>query len=281
MSVHSTSEGHELGDDPLADVGHRLRWANSDGKAANDLSNWFVETGAYAIWVEHEGDRWQATFRRLCDPTVEAEQLDNLARHLGSFLDHGRAVLNYAAYQLALLALREDPSLNGPDILRKDRLLPEKIEYPIVRCRKQFRGHNGIRNLPDKYRSAIEAVQPYNGQNQGLWMLQELAREYRHRVVHAAAIAPVEDLHHVLVNGQLVKTPDMEVIPRERLEDGDVILRFSLPNIEPDARVYPVVVLAVAIDHPLTRGLPCVRVLNQIRTDAEAALDAIEPLLTT
>jgi hypothetical protein len=279
MSLQSRPEGDELVDDPFAYVNVRIRWANSDGKAANELSEWFVNTGAYAIWVEHDGDRWRATFRRLCDPTVEKEKLDDLARHLGSFLDHSRAALNYAVYQLALLAIRENPALNSPETPRKERLVPETVEYPIVRTRKQFRYHNGIRNLPHKYRRAIEQVQPYDGKNQGLWILQELGREYRHRLVHSAAVAPVADMHHVLVNGALIATPDMTVCLHERLKDGDVILRFSLPGLEPGANVKPQIVLTVGIDHILTSGIPSLRVLNEIRTDAERALDAIEPLL--
>jgi hypothetical protein len=264
----STPVGDELdgtgGTDYLADVWQRLDWANADGQTFARLSKWFDETGAHGIWVEHDGDRWQATFRRLGDPAVEQEKLTELARVLGSFLEHSRAALNYTVYQLALLALRENPALNSPDLPGKERLRPEMVEYPIVRQREHFRSHNGIRNLPDKYRGIIEAKQPYDGRNQGLWMLNELAREYRHRVVHAAAISPIESMHHVLVNDQPIETPDMEIIPHERLKDGDVILRFSLPNLDTDARVYPVAALTVGIDHPLTRGLIGTGVLNEI-----------------
>jgi hypothetical protein len=186
------SESTPVGNEPdgdgtidyLADAGQRLEWANGDGQTFQAVSEWLIGTRAYAIWVEFEGNRWQATFRRIIDPAIEQEKLKDLALALGSFLEHSRAALNYAVYQLALLAIRNDPSLNSPELPRKDRLLPDKVEYPIVRSPDQFRGHNGIRNLPDEYRRVIEAKQPYNGQHNGLWMLQELAREYRHRVVH-------------------------------------------------------------------------------------------------
>jgi hypothetical protein len=278
--LESTPVGDELhGEgrpDYLADAWQRLEWANGDGQTFSDLGKWFMEASAYAIWVEHEGDRWQATFRRLCDPAVEQEKLTELARALGSFLDHSRAALNYVVYQLALLAIRENPALNSPDLPSRQRLRPETVEYPIVRKREHFGGHNGIRNLPDKYRDFIEAKQPYDGEDQRLWMLNELAREYRHRLVHAIAISPVENLHHVLVNGQIIATPDMEIIPHEHLKDGDVILRFSLPGIDPDAHVHPQVVITVGIDHPLGRGIVGTGVLNDISAVVGAVMAEAE-----
>jgi len=275
-----TPVGDELNGEPIpdyfADVGRRLEWANGDGQAFNDLSKSLRDTGAYGIWVEFEGDRWKATFRRLCDPAVEEEALTELAHVLGSFLEHSRAALNYAVYQLALLAIRENPALNDPALPGKDRLRPDTVEYPITRRQEDFSSHNGIRNLPEKYRGVIKAHQPYDGKNQGLRMLNELAREYRHRVVHAAAITPIEDMHHVLINDVPVPTLDMEIIPRERLEDGDVVLRFSLPDTYAGANVKPNVVIAVGIAHALTRGLDGTRVLNEIAGDVNAALDEIE-----
>ena len=274
--AESTPVGDEVVLGSFHDAGQRLAWANSDGQAFADVGKWLVDSGAYAMWVEHEGDRWQATFRRLCEPAIEAEKLDELARRLGSFLEHSRATLNYCAYQFALLALRKNPALNSPELRREDRLRPDKVECPIVRSREQFRGHSGVRNLPDEYRRVLDEIQPYDGRNESLWLLQELAREYRHRVVHPAAITPVKDMHHVLVNGVVVDTPDMEVIPHERLKDGDIVLRFSLPGIDPDAHVKPEVALTIGIDHALTRGLEGTGVLSRIIADVGAAMEIIE-----
>lgn len=262
----------ELGDDPFADARLRLRWANDDGQAFSELSKGFAESGAYAVHVQREDDCWQATWHRFIDPEVEAEAFAELTRRLGSFLDHTRAMLNYATYQLALLALRENPILQGD-------LNPESVEYPIFRDAELFKRQNRIKKLPHEHRDAIEAVQPYDGRYPGLWMLHELAREYRHRVVHATAILPAEDSYHLLVNGQLTQPTDLEIIPHERLEHGDVIMRFSLPGIDSDADVHPQVTITVGIDHVLCRELIGVSVLNQIRNDTEAVLDVIEPLL--
>jgi hypothetical protein len=94
--------------------------------------------------------------------------------------------------------------------------------------------------------------------------------------VHTAAILPVENLHHVLVNGQIVLTPDMEIIPRDRLEDGDVILRFALPGIDPHADVKPQVVIRVGIDHPRYSSMIGTRVLNDIRAVVAAVMIEVE-----
>jgi hypothetical protein len=271
MSEHMPI-GDEFGEDHLADAGQRLQWANDDGRAFGELSKWFGKTGAYAVHVQREGDRWQASWHRFIAPGVEAEKFTELARLLGSFLDHTRAALNYAAYQLALHALRQDPSLEGS-------LIPESVEFPIFRDPKLFKSQNRIKKLPQQHRDAIEAVQPYDGRYPGLGMLHELAREYRHRVVHATAILPAEDAYHVLVNGQLIEPTNLEVIPHQRLGHGDVVMRFSLPGIDADAHVYPQVAITVGIDHALCRELIGVGVLNQIRNDAEAAINTVELLI--
>ncbi len=261
----------ELGDDPLADANLRVRWANDDGQAFSDLSEWFKDTGAYAVHVQHQGDRWEATWHRFIEPSVEAEKFTQLARRLGSYLDNIRAALNYATYQLALRALRDDPSLAGD-------LNPESVEYPIFANPDDFRQKNRIKKLPEAYRDAIEAIQPYDGQYPGLWILHELAREFRHRVVHPTGILPAPDAFHVLVDGKRHSPTDLEVIPHDRLEHGDVVMRFTL-DVDPSADVYPQVAVAVGIDHVLCRELIGTGVLNQIRESAEPALDAIEAIL--
>ena len=268
----STPEGNELRDDPLADTWLRLRWANNDGQAFSDLGKWFAETSAYAVRVQREGDRWQATWHRFIEPSVEAEKFAELAKHLGSFLDHTRAALNYATYQLALHAIRQDPALQGD-------LIPDAVEFPIFRDPKGFKRQNRIKKLPQEHRDAIETVQPYDGRYPGLWVLHELAREYRHRVVHPAAILPAENAHLLLVNGKVTQPSDLEIIPHEHLEHGDVVMRFSLDTPDPNPDVHPYFATTVSIDHVLCRELIGVTVLNGIREDTEAALDVIEPLI--
>ena len=271
MSPQSTPEGNELAGNPFRDAWQRLTWANKDGQAFGLLSKWFSESDAYSVRVERDGDRWEASWHRNIEPEVEAEKFAELARLLGSFLDHTRAALNYATYQLALRALAEDPSLQGD-------LRPDATEFPIFRDPKTFKRDNRIKKLPQEHRDAIEAVQPYEGRYPGLWLLHELAREYRHRVVHPAGILPAEAAYHVLVNFMIVVPPDMEAIPHERVEHGDVLMRFSYSTTNPKPGVHPQVAVTVGIDHVLCRGLIGTSVLSQIRNDTQAALDAMEPL---
>jgi hypothetical protein len=84
----------------------------------------------------------------------------------------------------------------------------------------------------------------------------------------------------LVVNGQPTQPSDLEIIPHERLEHGDVIMRFSLDTTDPNPNVHPYFVTTVSIDHVLCRKLIGVSVLNQIRSDTEVVLDAIEPLLS-
>jgi hypothetical protein len=253
---------------PFADAWQRVEWADRDGEAFGELSKWFNDTGAYALYVQRDGDRWRATWHRFIEPDMEAEKFMELARLLGTFLDHLRACLNYAAYQLALHALRVDPSLKG-------KLIPERVEFPIFQDPKLFGKQNKIKELPKQYRRAIESVQPYDGRYPGLWMLHELAREYRHRVVHPTAIIPADDVPQFLVDGHAIDPPtDLEIIPHERLVHGDVVMHFSL-DVPPDAKVHPQLAIKVGIDHSLTRSLIGTGVLNKIAEDCDVALGAM------
>ena len=262
------NESTPVGDEaiyPFLDAGQRIEWADRDGEAFGELSKWFNDTSAYALFLQRHGDRWQATWHRFIEADVEAEKFKELARLLGSFLDHHRACLNYATYQLAEHAIRVDPSLKG-------ELVPDSVEFPIFQDPKLFRKQNRIKKLPQKYRDAIESVQPYDGRYPGLWMLHELAREYRHRVVHPTAIIPANTVPDFLVDGEPIEPPaDLELIPHERLVHGDEVLRFSL-DAAPDAKVHPKLAIKVGIDHPLTRSLIGTSVLNQIGTDTDTAL---------
>ncbi len=263
-----SSEGNQVGNGCLADAWQRLEWANSDGESFSAISKWFGEAGAYAVHVESDGNRWQARWHRFIEPEIEAEKFAELSRLLGSFLDHSRAALNYATYQLAKLAIREDPTLHGD-------LHPDAVEFPIFENSELFNGKNRIKKLPDKYRAAIETVQPYDGRNAGLWILHELSREYRHRVLHPTAILPAEDLYRVLVNGEIVMPPDLEIVAHERLEHGDVVMHFTLDTSDPSPAVHPQVAIAVGVDHVLCRGLIGTSVLNQIRHDVTPVLNVI------
>jgi hypothetical protein len=241
----------------LVDAWQRIEWANSDGKAVEMLIDTFHATDPYTIHIQPDNDRWKATFERTIDPAAEAVELTKIARSLGSFLDNTMAALNYLTYQLALLAIAEDPSLDGV-------LKPERVEFPIFRDRGLYRDYNRIEKLPDKYRLPIEDVQPYNGGHDGLWMLHELSRKYRHRLIHPIAVwAPAEFQG---IDG----VEDLEVVYRTKpLEHGDVILTFALGSRED---VNPKVAIAVGIDHPGCADRGAAGILQEI-------VDEVGPIL--
>jgi len=249
----------------LADTWQRFAWANDARQVFGELSGRLGQPGTDTIRTEHAGDRWEARFHRMIDPTDEAAIFDELARALGAFLDHTRAALNHAAYQLASLAIREDPTLAGT-------VNPGRIEFPIFTQRAVFNRYNRVKTLPERYRHALEALQPFDGQKQGLWILHVLAQESRHRVVHPVAIWPSEDLYNVWVDGQPIPASDVEVVPHDRLEDGDILMRVCIPGASSHSDVRSQVVVAVGIDHPLCRGRTGTAVLDRIRQEAAAAL---------
>ena len=123
---------------PLFDAGQRLDWADRDGAEFSALSKWFNETRAYSLLVHRDGDSWEAYWHRHIPAQVEAEKFTELAQRLGSFLDHSRAALNYATYQLALFALDRDPTLTG-------HLNPETVEFPIFDQPETFRQKNKVK----------------------------------------------------------------------------------------------------------------------------------------
>jgi len=82
--------------------------------------------------------------------------------------------------------------------------------------------------------------------------------------VNPALIWPVIGQHRVLVDGGQTSPSDVESIPPNRLQPGDVILRFSLPDVPPGTPVDPRVALSVGIDHPLCEGRAAVGVINEM-----------------
>ncbi len=77
----------------------------------------------------------------------------------------------------------------------------------------------------------------------------------------------VPEFYEVRVDGESCHPDDLEIVPHKRLEDGDIVLYFSLPFHNPYANVDPQVAAAVGIDHPLCRGVQGTSVLDQIRSD--------------
>jgi len=263
--------------DPLDDAWKRIDWAERHGQTLHTAVTEFSQSGAYAVGTKREGDRWRVSFHRLIDPSSEIQWFDRISNLLGAFLDGFRASLNYLAYEIALLAIREDPSLVSESLPYRDRLHPEWIEFPIFIKKAKYNDVNPIRKLPAKYRDAIEAVQPYDGDFEGLWMLQELAAQYRHRIVHPIAMLPFSDHYGILVNGDLVTDAEIELVPHDGpLKHGDVVMYFTV-DADADANVNPQVAISPGIDNPVCAGRQIIDVLNVIKADVGRVFRRIEP----
>jgi hypothetical protein len=145
-----------------------------------DRSVEFFRTEPYRLWAEWNGAQWEVRFHSRADAKAEVGALTALARLLGSFLDHARAALNYTAYQVALLAVRDDPSLLESPKEGGKPFRPDAAEFPIYKWEKLYRTDNRLKRLRSRYTDPIRAVQPYHGGHQALWILHELAAQYRH-----------------------------------------------------------------------------------------------------
>jgi len=264
---------------PLADAWLRVDWADMHGHLFRDRSVEFFQTEPYRLWAEWNGDQWDVRFHSRTDPDAEKRALTELARLLGGFLDHARAALNYTAFQVAWLAVRENPSLAEPPASGEAVFRPESVEFPIFTSQTLYKRQNRLKKLPAKYTEPIEAVQPYHGGHDVLWVLHELAAQYRHHVVHPAVVWPVHASHRVVVGGQEITADRIESFPRARLEPGEVLLRFNLEGVEIGVPVDPRVMLAAGIDHPLCEGREAVGLLNAIVKEVGDVMETIQQTL--
>jgi hypothetical protein len=186
-----------------------------DGRFDQDKLE-FTSTDPYLVYPQWEAERWEVSFRGPRDPAQEAENLTELSRLLGGFLDHAHAALNYTAYQVARLAIRENPYLTDPTTPDDQRVKSIPSDFPIYNSATLYRRDNRLKKLPSKYVDPIEAVQPYNGGHDPLWRLHTLAGEFRHRIVHPTMVWPVTGEHRLFVGGQRVSPSDVESIPRNQ-----------------------------------------------------------------
>lgn len=249
----------------LRDCWIRFDWAQDDCETLNALLHQLPETDTYSTWVRPQGDRWHARFRCLVDPLTEAQRLNPIARSLGSVFDNARSSLNYLAYQIALLALKEDPSLD---------IHPDAVEFPIFNDPEMFRRHNRVKKLSDGLRLRIEAVQPYHGTFPGLWILHELGREYRHRVIHPVAVFPIGDHHGIFRESVNAAISDLEIAYEGGvLQDGDELFSFAVSADDFQPNIAPPIQITVGIDHPLCRGKTLIGVLQTIMDDVVGVLN--------
>lgn len=246
----------------LNDAWKRLGWAHEHHLELFDAITEFQGKAPYMFRIDRHGTHAEAVFIRHVDPDEEARANIHFARLFGVFLDNCRAALNYAAYQLALLANQRNGD-SGPN--------PEVVEFPIYASRADLTGRNWFNKFPDDMQAALEAWQPYRG-HEGLWLLHQLGRKYRHRLIHPLAVVAFAEQSEVLVDGRPV---EVEVLCSDApLRDNDPVLRFPLQG-NPDAVLGPTIPIGVGIDDDTCRGRLATSVANLVMSDTADAMRAL------
>jgi len=271
----------------LMDCRRRLWWANANGESLATAMHAFMaptdRSYPHTIFVEIDGDRGRAVFKRTIDESDEWLARERFAQLIGQFLDNHRAALNYLAVELANLAVCENPSLADPNLGRNQQLHPDQIEFPIFAKAAKYREKNKVGKLPAKVRGAIESVQPCFGGDSGLWDLQVLSAEFRHRVVHPVAIAPVEQRFGVKLDGGFIDADFRVLTTGSPLEHDTEVMRFTIPESVPPERrndVEPNIAICASLDHPLCASRDCIDVVNGINRAVAGVMERFEAFFT-
>jgi hypothetical protein len=234
------------GDPPsLLDGRKRLWWSQDDMETLDRVLKEFRNADKQAIYVKLEGPRGKAYLHGDVSPPPELERL------VCNILQDFSAALNYLAYQLAVL----DTGTNPPP-------RANTVEFPIFSDLGLFDKHHRLQDLTPEHLAKIRAVQPIGGGKQSLWILHELSRVNRHRLLHPTDVftGPDENFN-VIVEGGTLKT--MEIVYRGPFKHGREVLRFEIAG-NGWIQVVPVVPLIVGIDHELTRDRQALGVLSDI-----------------
>jgi hypothetical protein len=230
----------------------RLNRANAHRNAIGEIWNSFIEKDPYGFAIETQldgnGTLWTWPTRTIPD---------ELSLLIGEMLYQYRAALDGIVYQAAILWSGQDPPPNE-----------NQLGFPIARSRKEFENAGRqIAPLPDKCRSMIEAVQPYNAPqleselvvfnfNRSLGLLNDWARKDRHRRLHvAASLASTANVMIVVPDYVRVVAYECDIINR-CLEGRTKIATFRIEGCTPSTQIYANPNLT--IDIALNEGpVPC------------------------
>jgi len=259
----------------LADAATRLIWSEEDAHALSRVANSFRESDPYTIWLHEQGDRWYWTFLRECTEEDEAAMIHLQTKFFSGYVDNLRAALNYLAYQTAVFSLIEYPTLQG-------KLNPNTVEFPIFNDSGLFRQHNRIKQLPQKYFDWIEHVQPYHGRTDGLWILHELSRENRHRLLHPVAFHPFGKVGGLFSDNLPDSAEDVDITySGGGLKHGQDLCSFT-SSVPFDPHNYPKIQISIGVDHPICETKPLVQAMNEMASDVYSILTAAnegEPII--
>jgi hypothetical protein len=88
-----------------------------------------------------------------------------------------------------------------------------------------------VKKLSEKYRRAFEHEQPYNGRNPNLFILHELSRIYRHRVIHPVTGVLASDENRITIQGGSGTIERQQLIHSGPFTSDDKIMTFTLRGL--------------------------------------------------
>ena len=206
----------------------KLRAARTKLKAFKRNAQAFIDRKPYEVLAKgytavEEPSLYQAvfSFAELKRPPSSrwALWIDEITYHL-------RSALDTAVYDLSRTPKRVDPS---------------GTYFPIVDDRAKFKC-DGIRYLTKDQRTFIEGVQPYGRPDDPLWLLHEINRLNKHRIMQFGAVLVAPDQEDPS-NNLHVRFSDLELLnatfkPVHWAEDGTEIARLTYRIVGPNPSVH-------------------------------------------
>jgi hypothetical protein len=209
-----------------------------------------------------------------------------LALLTGDILHNLRGALDHLAYQLFIIGTKGAQGVGA------------HIYFPICKDLQTYEGQKGgkTKGIKADALAAIDALKPYKGGNDALWLLHSLNTIDKHRLLMTAgaAMAAVNIGGHFdpWLEGLAEKWPekasairgmpplDLFVRPADRqfpLKVGDVIY-VDAPDATPNPRLQFRIDLALD-EIEAQRGASILEVINQTGQAVEAAVTALAPHL--
>jgi hypothetical protein len=265
----------------LRDFGRRIAWADEAGQELHAAIVAFTELKPHTLHSIREGPSWSLTFVRLISERAENRAFERFARLIGAFLDNARASLNYLAVALVDHALEMDPSLADLFFPANRTSLKVRIEFPIFVNKEKYQreGLKKVQALPHPFPDLITSSQPFDDPESGLWLLHELAREFRHRVIHPVAVIPQAEFVDIRWPGTLQPDASYRFVAPGPWRDGNEVLTLTVAAM-PDQLlddVHPVVSISMGLDHPLCKGRDATGLLNSMMAETVKVAERFEP----
>lgn len=180
---------------------------------------------------------------------------DSIPTILGDAVHNLRVALDYLASEL----------------VRTAGLESKGVYFPIAENAEKYAAESGgkTKGMPEAAKSKIDALQPYGGGNEGLWVLHKLDIIDKHRLLPAVGMK----IGSFQVNLSLTPTEYNFAMP-SILEKGDII-GWVAGNREADKQMSVTADLTFGEPESL-EGRPMIETLNQLVGMVEAIISHFE-----